>query len=266
MPRNEPLVTNRFAAPMKFLRSLLFLMLLVVLVICYALAIMASARWVSSSRLQGLSRSWSLLLLRLLRLICGLDYRIYGLENLPEQPCILMAKHQSAWETIALPGVIPRQQAWVLKQELMRVPFFGWALKAFRPIAIDRSAGRKAMRQLLQQGKTHLAEGNSILVFPEGTRVAVGERKPFTIGGALLAERSNAPIVPIAHNAGVFWKRRAVRKLPGRIQLVIGPPIACEGRSAQELNALAEDWINTTVESLPKRPTADGDRPGFQES
>jgi 1-acyl-sn-glycerol-3-phosphate acyltransferase len=137
---------------------------------------------------------------------------------------------------------------------LMRVPFFGWALKAYRPIAIDRSAGRKAMRQLLQQGAAHLAEGNSILVFPEGTRVAVGERKPFTIGGALLAERGSATIVPIAHNAGVFWKRRGLRKLPGRIDMILGPPILAEGRSAHELNTLAEEWINSTVESLPKQP------------
>lgn len=252
----NPPTSNDFAAPMTILRSLVFLLLLVLVVIGYSLAIMASARWLSSNQLQAFSRSWSLLMLRLLRVICGLEYRISGLENLPQTPCILLSKHQSAWETIALPGLIPRPQTWVLKRELMGVPFFGWALKAYQPIAIDRAAGRKAMRQLLQQGKAHLAAGNSILVFPEGTRVAVGERKPFTIGGALLAERDNAPIVPIAHNAGVFWKRRGLRKRPGRIELIIGPPIQPEGRSAHELNALAEEWINATAESLPRQPQA----------
>ncbi|KAA6187254.1 1-acyl-sn-glycerol-3-phosphate acyltransferase [Thiohalocapsa marina] len=235
------------------LRSLVFFAILILAVIAYALAIMVSSRWMSRDRLQGLSRSWSRFLLRTLRLVCGLDYRICGLENLPDGPCILLSKHQSAWETIALPGVIPKLQVWVLKQELMQIPFFGWALRAFDPIAIDRSAGRKAMRQLLAEGKQHLDAGRSILVFPEGTRVAVGQRKAFTIGGAILAERNQVPIVPIAHNAGVFWARRGVRKRPGCIQVVIGPPIAAEGRSAQTLNALSEEWINSTVESLPQQ-------------
>jgi len=239
---------------MTALRSVLFLVLLVVIVVSYGLVIVAFSRWMSRDTLLGLARSWSLVLLRLLKLLCGLDYRLSGLEHLPNQPCILMAKHQSAWETIALPGILPVRQAWVLKQELMHIPVFGWALRAFHPIAIDRKAGRKAMRQLLEQGKAHLSDGDSVLVFPEGTRVAVGEHKPFTIGGALLAEKSNADIVPIAHNAGVYWKRRGLLKLPGCIEVVIGPTIKAQGRSAQELNALAQNWINSCVDQLPQSP------------
>ena len=240
---------------MTAVRSLLFLASLIVVVLGYGLVIVTFSRWMSRDTLLGIARSWSLVLLRLLKVLCGLDYRLAGLEHLSSQPCVLMAKHQSAWETIALPGILPVRQAWVLKQELMHVPVFGWALRAFHPIAIDRKAGRKAMRQLLDQGKAHLGSDASVLVFPEGTRVAVGARKPFTIGGALLAEKSQVAIVPIAHNAGVFWKRRGLRKLPGCIEVVIGPPIAPQGRSAQELNALAQEWINGCVDRLPRTPT-----------
>ena len=241
---------------MTAVRSLLFLASLMVVVLAYGLVIVTFSRWMSRDTLLGIARSWSLVLLRLLKVLCGLDYRLAGLEHLSSQPCVLMAKHQSAWETIALPGILPVRQAWVLKRELMHVPVFGWALRAFHPIAIDRKAGRKAMRQLLDQGKAHLGSDASVLVFPEGTRVAVGARKPFTIGGALLAEKSQVAIVPIAHNAGVFWKRRGLRKLPGCIEVVIGPPIAPQGRSAQELNALAQEWINGCVDRLPRTPTS----------
>jgi 1-acyl-sn-glycerol-3-phosphate acyltransferase len=240
---------------MTTLRSLLFLFVLVVAVVGYSIAIMLLSRMVERQSLLNLAASWSRVLLRSLKGLCGLDYRLSGIENLPPEPCILMAKHQSAWETIAAPSVIPRPQAWVLKQELMRVPFFGSALRAFHPIAIDRKAGRQAMRQLLQEGMAQLEQGQSILVFPEGTRVAVGAAAPFNIGGALLAQKSGAPVVPIAHNAGVFWKRRALRKIPGCIDMVIGPPIDPIGRSAKEINALVKAWIDETVDALPQTPT-----------
>jgi len=234
---------------------MLFLLVLVFAVIGYSLAIIALSRRVERQSLLNLAASWSRVVLKSLKGLCGLDYRLSGLENLPQAPCILMAKHQSAWETIAIPSVIPRPQAWVLKQELMRVPFFGSALRAFGPIAIDRKAGRQAMRQLLQQGVAQLEQGQSILVFPEGTRVAVSTEVPFNIGGALLAQKSGAAVVPIAHNAGVFWKRRGLRKLPGCIDLVIGPPIDPAGRSAKEINALVKAWIDETVDALPQSPT-----------
>jgi 1-acyl-sn-glycerol-3-phosphate acyltransferase len=240
---------------MTTLRSLLFLVVLVFAVIGYSLAIILLSRLLERESLLNLAASWSRVVLRSLKGLCGLDYRLSGIENLPQGPCILMAKHQSAWETIAAPGVIPRPQAWVLKRELMRVPLFGSALRAFRPIAIDRKAGRQAMRQLLQEGKAQLEQGQSILVFPEGTRVAVGTAAPFNIGGALLAEKSGAPVLPIAHNAGVFWKRRGLRKLPGCIDMVIGPPIDPTGRSAKEINALVKAWIDETVDALPQTPT-----------
>lgn len=234
------------------LRSLLFLSVFYLAIIGYALVVLLFNRRIHRSGALAVVRSWSLFSLHALKLCCGLDYRVSGLENLPERPCVLMCKHQSTWETVALPGIIPRPQAWVLKQELLQIPLFGWALRAFQPIAIDRNAGRQALHRLLAQGLRHLEAGRSILVFPEGTRVAVGMPAQFNIGGALLAERSGAPVVPIAHNAGVFWKRRGLRKWPGRVEMVVGPSIDSTGRSAKEINALASAWINEAVQALPQ--------------
>jgi 1-acyl-sn-glycerol-3-phosphate acyltransferase len=163
-----------------------------------------------------------------------------------------MAKHQSAWETLALRGLLPNGQCWILKQELLRVPVFGWALASMRPIAIDRNAGTKAIKQVIAEGTAALSEGRWVVVFPEGTRVAPGERGKYNIGGAMLAERSGYPIVPIAHNAGVFWRRRALVKYPGTIDLVVGPLIATEGRRATAIIADVENWIESKVASLPQ--------------
>jgi 1-acyl-sn-glycerol-3-phosphate acyltransferase len=139
----------------------------------------------------------------------------------------------------------------VVKQELLGVPVFGWSLAQFKPIALDRSAGRKAARQLLEQGAAALADGRWIILFPEGTRVPAGERGRYGMGGALLAERAGRPVIPIAHNAGVFWARRDLRKYPGTIDVVIGRPIETRGRKGSEINRDLEAWIETTVAGLP---------------
>lgn len=198
--------------------------------------------------------TWAPLILRWLRFTCGLDYRVEGLENLPEGNCVVLSKHQSAWETLALQEIFPNP-CWVLKRELLWVPLFGWGLALTQPIAIDRKAGRKAMHQVLQQGRQRLAEGRWVVVFPEGTRVAPGQRRQYSIGGAMLAEKSGYPVIPVAHNAGEFWPRRGFLKRPGTVALVIGPPIASSGRRATEINTLAESWIEATM--LRLSPTAD---------
>jgi 1-acyl-sn-glycerol-3-phosphate acyltransferase len=236
---------------MTFIRSLVFLIALALTVIAYGSVILVGARFASATALHRVARGWSRTVLALLRWICGLSYRIRGLENLPEQPSVLMCKHQSAWETIALPGVLPVAQAWVLKRELVGIPFYGWALRALVPIPIDRGAARAALKQLLSEGADRLSSGRSVLIFPEGTRVALGEHRPFSIGGAMLAHKEGAPVVPIAHNSGVFWDRRGILRRPGCIDIVIGEPIFASGLSAKEINRIAEDWINATVASLP---------------
>jgi 1-acyl-sn-glycerol-3-phosphate acyltransferase len=184
---------------------------------------------------------------------CGIDYRVSGRENIPAGPAVVMAKHQSTWETLALQVIFP-PQVWVLKRELLRVPFFGWGLAVLEPIAIDRSAGRRAVQQLVERGKARLAAGRWVVVFPEGTRVPPGSRGRYGIGGAVLATASASPVVPVAHNAGEFWGRKAFIKRPGTIDVVIGPMIGTQGRSAAAVRAEAEAWIEGQVARLPHHP------------
>jgi 1-acyl-sn-glycerol-3-phosphate acyltransferase len=195
--------------------------------------------------------TWSKLNIWALKFFCGLTYRVEGKENIPKQNCIILAKHQSAWETIVLITLIPGPKSWVLKRELLYVPVFGWIMYYFRPIAIDRKSRSKALEQIIEQGIDRLKSGNNVIIFPEGTRVAPGTRKRYGVGGAILAEKSAYPVLPVAHNAGVFWRRRDIRKYPGIVDVRIGPLIETEGRRALEINRQAEEWIEQTVSSLP---------------
>jgi 1-acyl-sn-glycerol-3-phosphate acyltransferase len=233
------------------LRSLLFSLLFYLTTAVFGLLILLVSRLASYRMMAQIGRGWSLASLWLLSLVCGLRHRVQGKERLPDGPFVVLCKHQSTWETISLRQLLPLTQSWVLKRELLRIPIFGWALAQYEPIAIDRSAGRKAMRQLLEQGQFQLAKGRCVVIFPEGTRVAAGQRGRYNIGGALLAEKAGVPVVPIAHNAGVFWRRRGIRKYPGIIDVVIGEPIETAGRKASEINAAAEEWIEMTVAQLP---------------
>lgn len=198
---------------------------------------------------------WARLNLWWLKLTCGLSFRVEGRENIPDQASIIFCKHQSTWETLALQKVFP-PQVWVLKRELLRVPFFGWGLAMLEPIAIDRGAGRKAVEQLAEQGVQRLQAGRWVIVFPEGTRTAPGKKRKYRIGGAVLAERAQSLVVPVAHNAGEFWPRHSFIKHPGEIRMVVGPAIHTQGRAAADILAEAEDWIETTVASIStlKRP------------
>lgn len=233
------------------IRSALFLPLFWLVVVLFSLAILVVGPLRSETALGWLGRAWGRTSLWLLRRVCGLRFEVQGLEHLAHGPAVVLSNHQSTWETIAIRTLLPFQQAWVLKQELLRIPFYGWALARFRPIAIDRGAGRRAIRQLLHDGKAHLARGRWVVVFPEGTRVAVDGHHRFNAGGAMLAEQAGVPVVPMAHNAGVFWPRHSIRKYPGRIVLRIGPPISSIGKSAQQISAEAETWIRQTMAALP---------------
>ena len=206
---------------MQLLRSLIFTTFLFVSTFLYAFAVVLLC-WLPSHRLYGVARSWSKTLLWVLAKTCGLRHRIEGIENIPAGAHLSMWKHSSAWETIAQASIFP-PQSWVLKQELMWIPLVGWALRCLKPIAIDRKAGATAVAQVVEQGQKRLEEGLWILIFPEGTRVAAGERKKYGVSGALLASRSGCKVVPVAHNAGVFWPRRGWVKQRGVIQVSIGP-------------------------------------------
>jgi len=186
-----------------------------------------------------------------LEVTCGLRYHVNGRENLPSGPAIVVANHQSAWETLALQRVFPIR-TWLFKRELLYIPFLGWGLALTQPIAIDRKAGRKALQMLVEQGKARLGQGRWVVVFPEGTRVPPGERRPFHIGGAYLAGHTGYPIVPVAHNAGRYWPRKSFLKRPGVIELSIGPVIATDGRDPREINRDVEEWIATEAARLDK--------------
>ena len=185
---------------------------------------------------------------------CGLNHRAVGKDNAPEQPTIIFCKHESAWETLALQRYF-RPQVWVIKRELLWIPFFGWGLATLRPIAIDRKANRANLNHILTQGRERLNDGCWVVIFPEGTRVAPGERRRYRQGGALLAEKTGYPVLPVAHNAGDFWPRNSFIKHRGTIELAIGPLIESAGRSAAEINRLAESWIESAVVDMRRGRT-----------
>lgn len=187
-----------------------------------------------------------------LEITCGVKYQVLGRENIPTDGAfIIMANHQSTWETFAIPCIFPQQLSWVLKRELLNIPFFGWGLRLIRPIAIDRGAGRAAVKQISHQGKALLQEGVCIVIFPEGTRVAPDVKAEYKIGGAILASHSGFPVLPVAHNAGKSWQRHAWIKQPGTITVSIGPAFPTTGLKADAINQQAQDWIEAEKARLP---------------
>lgn len=185
---------------------------------------------------------WSRLTVVAARVICGIRYRVIGADHIPREPCVILANHQSAWETLAFQVIFP-PQVWVVKRELLWIPFFGWGLAMLSPIAIDRIAGARALRQTLEQGRDRLGQGFCIVMFPEGTRVAPPVPGAFHAGGAWLAIQSGVPVVPVAHDAGRLWARNAFLKRPGLVTVSIGAAILTAGAEAGELNRRIEGWI-----------------------
>ena len=196
---------------------------------------------------------WARFQMFMLKHLCRLDYRVEGRQHLPPGPAIILSKHQSAWETIAFQQIFP-QQTWVLKHELIWVPLFGWGLALLKPIAIDRGSGKKAVEQVIEQGRDRLQSGTWVVVFPEGTRVAPGHKRRYGIGGAVLAAETGYPVVPVAHNAGSYWPRRGFHKCAGSVRVVIGPVIDPRGKTPTAINRQAEEWIEGAMAVLEGRP------------
>jgi 1-acyl-sn-glycerol-3-phosphate acyltransferase len=194
----------------------------------------------------AVARAWSVSVLAVLKRLCGLDYTVDGIEHLQGRNGVALLKHSSAWETIAQFVIFPRQ-TWVMKRELLWAPILGWVLLLFKPIAINRKGGRVAVEQVVDSGQRRLAEGYWVMIFPEGTRVPVGEKKRYGISGALLAATAECDVVPVAHDAGIYWPRRGILKRPGVIHVAIGPRIAAGGRAPRELNAEVEAWIEARL-------------------
>lgn len=230
------------------LRSLLFNLGIWLMVIPYTLLAILLIP-MSPPRRSHIVAGWARFVVRWLALTCNLRYRVIGREHIPDHPCVILAKHQSAWETIAFQDIFP-PQIWVLKRSLLLLPFFGWALWVLKSIAIDRSAGREALKHLVKQGKDRLARGLWVVIFPEGTRVLPGKRGKYQIGGAWLATHTGATVVPVAHNAGEFWRKNSLLKHPGLITVSIGPAIDATGMKADELNKKVEAWIEGEMPRL----------------
>jgi 1-acyl-sn-glycerol-3-phosphate acyltransferase len=188
----------------------------------------------------------------LVRAVLGITHEVRGRENMPAEASVILAKHQSAWETVALQDLVPEGVycVFVLKKELMRLPFFGWGLAALQMISIDRAAGRESLNQVVAQGADRLKRGFWIIIFPEGTRVAPGETRRYKQGGAYLAAHTGARVVPVAHNAGECWPRNAFIKHPGHVVVSIGPAIETAGLSQDEINTRAEAWIEAEMRRI----------------
>ncbi len=228
------------------LRIVLFYLLLSITALSWCtLSVFVAPLLPFRARYRFVNQTWCRCAVWLAKVLLGIRYEVKGLENIPQQPCVILAKHQSTWETFFLSALFePLSQ--VLKRELLYVPFFGWAMAMLKPIAIDRSNPKAALKQLAKQGHERLGQGAWVLIFPEGTRIPSGQIGKFSRGGAALAVNAGLPVLPIAHNAGEFWPKQGWRKTPGTIQVVIGPAMHAEGsgpRAIAELNERAFEWV-----------------------
>lgn len=233
---------------MRFLGSLLFLLGQIITAVPYSVVAIAVFPLPPVTRSRLIS-GWARIVVWWLKITCGITHSVSGLEHLPAEPCVILSKHQSAWETIAFQVIFP-PQTWVLKRELLWIPLFGWALAASRPIAIDRGVGVKALERVVKHGVNRIRDGRYVIVFPEGTRVRAGDKERYSPGGAMLAVKAGVPVVPVAHNAGEYWPRRGFLKRRGVIRVVVGPQIATIGRRPRQITAQAEAWIEATMKDL----------------
>ena len=224
-----------------WLRSLLFFLGMLIVTPIFALLVILMLPFSNVTRCR-MASYWAHCALFWLKVTCNLSYEVRGRENIPNHPSIILCKHQSAWETIALQVIFP-PQIWVMKRELLYIPFLGWAWMALSAIPIDRSSGREALKKLVAHGKDRLAKGLWVVIFPEGTRIAPGTRAKYHIGGAWLATHTQTTVVPVAHNAGLFWRKNAFVKTPGTITVSIGKPIETADLKTDVLNQQVEDWI-----------------------
>ena len=195
-------------------------------------------------------RNWAKFTLSWLQFTCGLSWEVDGIENIPKNSGVVFAKHQSAWETLALQLVFP-EQSQVIKRELLLVPFFGWGLASLNPISINRSDSIKAFKKVLRESKVRIKNGWWIIIFPEGTRTKLGSRGNYSRTAAAVAKANNCPIIPVAHNAGLFWSKASYLRFPGKIIMKVGPEIITKNKSNDQITQEASEWIETTCMELP---------------
>lgn len=235
---------------MIWFRSLLYNIFMVLTAGLFSIPVALAAPFPFGKRFgHWIARQWVRCQFFVLKHVCRLTYRVEGQENIPKETAITYWKHQSAWETMAQLLIFPAQ-SWVLKRELLWLPLVGQAIYALEPIAINRKAGHSAVKQVLELGQVRMATGLWIAIFPEGTRMPSGTTRRYGLSGALLAVKTGRPIVPVAHNAGDFWKRNAFLKYPGTVQVRIGKPVYANGRTPEAMNAEIQNWIETQMQEI----------------
>ena len=233
---------------MRWIRSVLFLFGLIIVTPVFSILVILLFPLPNVAR-SRIASGWAYFVMWWLKITCNLNYVVRGRENIPDHPSIILSKHQSAWETIGLQTIFP-PQVWVMKRSLLLIPFLGWAFVALAAIPIDRSAGREALKKLVENGKDRLTRGLWVVIFPEGTRTAPGGKGKYHIGGAWLAAKTGTTVVPVAHNAGKYWRKNAFVKYPGTIQVSIGKPIETKGLKPDEVNKQVEAWIEAEMTTL----------------
>jgi 1-acyl-sn-glycerol-3-phosphate acyltransferase len=238
---------------MAAIRATLYQIFLLITVIPFAFASLLCAPLPLHWRYK-VTIGWPRLAIWGAKVMLGIRWQIKGAENLPNGPAVMLSKHQSAWETMFIIGYMPRDMCFVYKRELHRIPFFGWGLALLRMIPIDRAKGRDAFEQVVKIGQERINEGRWPILFPEGTRMLPGKTGRYKSGGALLATRTQTPIIPVAHNAGECWPRNAFIKKPGVITVSIGPLIQTAGLDADTVNKQVQEWIESEMRVLnPER-------------
>lgn len=244
------------------LRSFLFVIYLIVTVVPWGTAVVLVSPFFSSTRLYWMCARWLGLAIWGARLICGVRWRVQGMEHLPTgatDSVILLSKHQSTWETFAYPMLMPRPLAYVFKRELIYVPFFGWAMSRLDMIHIDRSKRSEAWSKVAAQGKRLAQQGTWVIMFPEGTRVARGQAGEYKTGGTRLAIETGQPVVPIAVNAARCWPRKSFLLRPGVVDISVGPQIPSAGRAPAELMKEVQAWIEAEMRRLDPEAYAPGE-------
>ena len=245
---------------MNVIRSILHLLFMAVSVVPWGLAVVLASPFLSSTRLYWMCAGWLRLVVWSGRWILGIRNHVIGYENLPvgsTAPAVLLVKHQSTWETFAMPALMPHPLAYVFKKELLYVPFFGWAMSRLDMIHIDRSKRAQAFSKVVQQGQRLLDQGTWVIMFPEGTRIPRGQAGQYKTGGTRLAIQTGAPVIPVAVTSAKCWPRRALIKRPGVVEFSIGRPIPSQGREPDELMREVEAWIEAEMRRLDPEAYAD---------
>ncbi len=240
--------TRQYSQAELYIRSSLFWLIHFVTMVIVVFTVLVFF-WLPVNQRYAIGSSWAKMNMHFLRWFCNLDYEIKGKENIPKEASLVISNHQSTWETIAFQDFLPNQ-LWVMKKELFRIPIFGWGLALMSPIAIDRSAGRKAIDQIVEQGEQKLTAGRWVIIFPEGTRISPGVKSKYKMGSFVFASRIAHPVLPIAHNAGEFWPKHSFIKYPGTITVSIGEPFNAMAMKQDDVKEKVEGWIRQELELI----------------